>query len=157
MDYTYLKNNAFHYAHLNQPGTFVNTGTTVQALAFDGPGTYYFYKENEDVNLLSLLNIHESITISNAGKIFTGERINAFYNIYLDVHNPDIVTNSTAQVILTVNNSSTSAIWNNTPDTPAHFSGKIPNKQQITMELDTLNCSVSGKLIITSDQFIPNT
>lgn len=154
MDYTYLKNNAFQYTHLNNPGTFINTGSSVKALEFDGAGTYYLYKEGDNVNLLSFANKQETIPITQPGQIFSEECINLYYIINVNVHNPDIILNSAAEVIVTVNESQTSQIVYNTPDTIMVFTGKVPDKQYCTIEITTINCTLSGNLRCISDILI---
>lgn len=166
MDYTYLKNNTFKYAHLSKPGTFVQNNGEVVPLEFPGAGTYYLFKENNQVNLLSLAANSSSASFTIAdGKsqtLFNASAVNLIYTIDV-VGNANIIDNYNAgkvasiTVTTTVDGTAKTDTRNfYSPQTVMQFFNKLEGKTTDKVEISCANCSITGSVKFTYDQIVPN-
>lgn len=156
MDFNYLQDNIFKYSHIENGGIFYQTTSNVGSLEFDGQGTYYIYKEDNNVNFLQHSKNQSYIDIVADGELFNMECINLVYTAYVNVHNTDIVANSNARVILTVNGTEYVKDIYSTPKSTITFTNKIQNKQQNVISISSENCEISGQLVCTWDKLVPN-
>lgn len=166
MDYTYLKNNTFKYAHLSKAGTFVQNNGEVVPLEFPSAGTYYLFKENNKVNLLSLAanSSSTSFTVADGDSqtLFDASAVNLIYTIDV-VADAKIVDNyigsKTASVTVktTVDGTTTSDTRNfYSPQTVMQFFNKLEGKTADKVEVSCANCSMTGSAKFTYDQIVPN-
>lgn len=166
MDYMYLRNNAFKYAHLSKAGTFVQNNNEVVPLEFPEAGTYYLYKENNNVNLLSLAANSSSsvISVADGGSqtLFDQSSINLIYTINV-VATQDIVDNynqsKTASIVLTTTVDGTASTDTRTfasPTTLMQFFGKLEGKSTNKIVISAENCTIkSGDAHFVHDKLIP--
>lgn len=165
MDYMYLRNNAFKYAHLSKAGTFVQNNNEVVPLEFPEAGTYYLYKENNNVNLLSLAANSSSSVISVADgasqTLFDQSSINLIYTINV-IATQDIVDNynqsKTASILLNASIDGEDDISEKKfagPTTLIQFFGKLEDKHIDKIVISAENCTISGDAHFVHDKLIP--
>ena len=156
MNFNYIQDNIFKYSNLNSDGIFYQTSSSVGSLAFNGSGTYYIYKEGNNVNFLQHSMNQAYIDINGPGELFNSNSTNLVYTAYVNVSNPDIVAYSSAKVILTVNGEDIVKEIQNTVHTTVEFTNKIQNKQNNVISISCENCTINGKLVCTWDKIVPN-
>ena len=166
MDYTYLKNNRYHYAHLSKAGTFVQDNGKVIPLEFPGAGTYYLFKENNQVNLLSLAanSSSSSFTLADGASktLFDASAVNLIYTIDV-VATADVVGNynssktASITVTYTVNGTAKTDTRNfYSPQTVMQFFNKLEGKSTNKIDIKCTNCTLtSGSAKFIYDQIVP--
>lgn len=166
MDYTYLKNNTFKYAHLSKSGTFVQNNNEVVSMEFPESGIFYLYKENDKVDFLSLAanSSSASITVADGGSqtLFDQSSVNLIYMIDV-VPTANIVDNylqnkKASVTVTTVVNGigSTKTRPFTSPTTFMQFYGKLEDKSTNKITISTLNCTVTGRVKFVYDKLYDN-
>lgn len=162
MDYIYLKNNAYKYAHLSKAGAFVQNNNEVIPLEFPESGIYYLYKEDDKIDLLSLAANSSSafISLADGGSqtLFDQSAINLIYTIDV-TPTANIVDNylqskiASVTVTTTVDGTASSETRTFTsPKTFMQFFGKIEDKSTNNITISATNCSATGNVKFIYDK-----
>lgn len=166
MDYIYLKNNAYKYAHLSKSGTFVQNNNEIIPLEFPESGIFYLYKEDDNIDFLSLAanSSSASITLADGGSqtLFDQSAVNLIYTIDVTPI-ANIVDNYIQSKIASVTvTTSVNGIENSetrtfaSPKTFMQFFGKLEDKSTDKITISATNCSVTGNVKFVYDKLYDN-
>lgn len=166
MDYIYLKNNAYKYAHLSKSGTFVQNNNEIIPLEFPESGIFYLYKEDNKINLLSLAanSSSASITLTDgvSQTLFDQSAVNLIYTINVTpIANvvDNYIQSKTASVTVTTTANGTESSETRTfasPKTCMQFFGRIEDKSTDKITISATNCSVTGNAKFVYDKLYDN-
>lgn len=166
MDYIYLKNNAYKYAHLSKSGTFVQNNNEIIPLEFPESGIFYLYKEDDKINVLSFSanSSSASITLTDSVSqtLFDQSAVNLIYAIDVTpIANvvDNYIQSKTASVTVTTTANGTESSETRTftsPKTFMQFFGKIEDKSTDKITISATNCSVTGNVKFVYDKLYDN-
>lgn len=160
MNLPYLKDNSIHYSSLTNPGCFYKTSSSVGSLEFPESGTYNFWKEGDNVNLLKVCGtVYENtfeFTTSGTHDLYSATLYNPYYEIILWATNPDIVTNPNSEVILyDTGTSKHERLFNGEVTSQFNLSYKFFGKYTMNFKIES-NCICSGIIKVWGDELISN-
>lgn len=166
MDYIYLKNNAYKYAHLSKSGTFVQNNNEIIPLEFPESGIFYLYKEDDNIDFLSLAanSSSASITLADDGSqtLFDQSAVNLIYIIEVTpIANivDNYIQSKTASVTVTTTVNGAESSETRTfasPKTFMQFFGKLEDKSTNKIIISATNCSVTGNVKFVYDKLYDN-